>query len=114
MGFAQHPADRRSPTRTWSGNGRRGFARIRVFKGARIQVPGGVPIKCIVRDISPTGARIERRGPIMSDAFNLSFDDLVWPQDVACEVVWREDGIMGVRFAAPIAIPESLLNSIEE
>ena len=114
MGFAEFPVDRRSALRTWSGNGRRAFPRIRVFKGAHIQVPGGVPIKCIVRDISSTGARIERRGPIMSDFFNLSFDDLVWPQDVGCEVVWRDDGIMGVKFVAPVAIPESLLNAVEE
>ena len=114
MGFAESPMDRRSTSRPWSGKSRRAFPRIRIFKGARIQVPGGVPIKCIVRDISATGARIERRGPIMSDFFNLSFDDLVWPQDVACQVIWRDDGIMGVKFVDPVAIPESLINSIEE
>jgi hypothetical protein len=98
--------DRRSPNRA-ARTERRAAARLGIFKGARIQVSGGVPIKCVVRDISPNGARIERRGPIMSDAFNLSFDDLVWPQEIACRVVWRADGIMGVEFEAAVAIPEA-------
>ena len=72
-------------------------------------MPGGLPIRCIVRDVSASGARIERHGPIMADFFRLSFDDLMWPQEISCEVVWRDSDAMGVRFEAPIAVPDNLL-----
>src|SRR5690242_15313883 len=77
---------------------RRAAQRTRIFKGARVQAPGSVPLRCVVRDISLTGARIDRPGPIAADFFRLSFDDPNWPQEVACEVVWRADEVVGVHF----------------
>jgi hypothetical protein len=87
---------------------RRAVPRFRVLKGAKVRIPGGLPIKCIVRDLSTSGAQIERRGPIMSEFFRLSFDDPSWPQEVPCVVVWRDNDIMGVKFETQIAIPENL------
>jgi hypothetical protein len=86
-----------------------GTPSVRILKGAEVRAGGGLPLKCIVRDVSTTGARIERRGSIMSDFFRLSFDDLEWPQETPCEVVWRDSDAMGVKFEAPIAVPDNIL-----
>jgi hypothetical protein len=103
----------RMRARMAAGEGRRdrenrSFPRFKVFKGAKVRIPGGLPIKCIVRDISAVGAQIERRGAIMSEFFRLSFDDPAWPQEVPCVVVWRDNEAMGVKFEAPVQIPDNL------
>jgi hypothetical protein len=69
--------------------------RFRTLKGATIVWLTGIPVKCIVRNLSQTGAKIEVHNPIPG-TFDLIFDN-----DQArhrCRVVWREEFNIGVEF----------------
>lgn len=74
-----------------------------------------VPISCIVRDVSTTGARIElvvtpenllggRAKLPGSFTLNLRLDRM----DVDCAIVWRNGPLVGVRF---VSTPRSYLKS---
>ena len=76
---------------------RRVAPRMRTLKGAQIVVPVGPAVACVVRDISATGARLDLQLPILSNTFNLVFDDVEWPAR-ECRVVWREETRVGVAF----------------
>jgi hypothetical protein len=74
-------------------------ARFKTFKGAEIIWPNGVPVKCIVRNVSETGAKLEVFGPVLRNIVDLIFD-----QDHSrrsCRVVWRKERMVGVEFLRP-------------
>jgi hypothetical protein len=63
-------------------------------KDAQISWPDGAPVKCIVRDLSHTTAKIEVRSPV-PDVFDLVFGD---QSRRSCMVVWRKETKLGVKF----------------
>ncbi|PWT82719.1 MAG: pilus assembly protein PilZ [Acidobacteria bacterium] len=70
--------------------------RLKTLKGAKIVWPDGVPVRCIVRDLSNTGAKLQVDGPILRNVVDLIFD-----HDQSCHpcrVVWRKDPLVGVSF----------------
>jgi hypothetical protein len=69
--------------------------RFRTLKGAQIVWLTGVPVKCIVRNLSQTGAKIEVHDPIPG-TFDLIFDND--QSRHRCRVVWREEFHIGVEF----------------
>ena len=74
---------------------RRLSPRIRTLKGAKILRPTGSAIKCIVRDLSAAGAKIEVHSPV-PETFDLVFD--LDRSRRTCRVVWRKEPMMGVQF----------------
>lgn len=98
---------------------RRWARRKDVATGARIrsdELP--VPLPCVVRDLSSTGARLEL---VVSDA-NLVGGRAKLPNgftlvmhldrvEVDCTIAWRRSGVLGVRFVStprPIARPSRI------
>jgi hypothetical protein len=74
---------------------RRSSPRTKTLKGAQLFWPAGSAVKCIVRNLSETGAKIEVHSPVPA-TFDLVFDcDL---SRHSCQVVWRKEPMMGVRF----------------
>src|ERR1700683_1520247 len=69
--------------------------RFKTLKGAQIVWLTGIPVKCIVRNLSRTGAKIEVRNPI-PETFDLIFDNDQSRHH--CRVVWREEFYIGVEF----------------
>ena len=71
----------------------------------------GTPVSCIVSDTSSTGAKLDcdPRVPSSKYAF-AALPDKFWlfikvdRAQVYCEVVWHQDGAMGVRFISPMQI----------
>jgi hypothetical protein len=56
-------------------------------------------VKCIVRNVSKTGAKLEVCGPVLRNIVDLIFD-----QDHSrrsCRVVWRKEPMVGVEFLKP-------------
>ena len=78
-----------------SGGDRRSSSRIKTLKGAQISWPAGSAVKCIVRNLSETGAKIEVYSPVPG-AFDLVFDSD--RSRHSCRVVWRKEPMIGVRF----------------
>ncbi len=74
---------------------RRSSPRIKTLKGAQIFWPTGHPVKCIIRNLSKTGAKIEVHSPVPG-TFELVFD--CDRSRRSCRVVWRKEPMMGVRF----------------
>src|SRR3974377_1787802 len=82
---------------------RRGSPRTRIFKGAQIFWPTGTPVswpngsavKCVVRNLSETGAKIEARSPV-PETFEIVFD--LDHSRRSCRVVWRKGPMIGVKF----------------
>jgi hypothetical protein len=73
---------------------RRISQRLRTQKGGQIvSVMGNV--KCIVRNLSDTGANIEIHSPVPT-TFDLVFDDGQLSR--SCRVVWRKATTVGVEF----------------
>ena len=70
-------------------------ARRRVFKDGVIQ-SNGVGAKCVIRNISETGALVVADPETIADTFNLAIvsENLVRK----CKVVWRDRDKMGVMF----------------
>jgi hypothetical protein len=87
--FERH--DRRTADRD-----RRSSPRVRTLKGAQIIWPNGFPIRCTVRNISETGAKLEVHEPILQNTFDLVFD--LDQSRHSCRVVWRKEPFMGVKF----------------
>jgi PilZ domain len=70
--------------------------RFRMLKGAQIASPtAGVSIKCIVRNLSQTGAKIEVYEPV-PESFELIFDCNEARRN--CRVMWRTKIHIGVKF----------------
>ncbi len=72
--------------------------RRRVLKAGQIQF-GSQSLECVVRNISATGACIIPKSPFwFPDSFTLAVtsDGISRP----CNVVWRNDGQVGVAFDA--------------
>jgi hypothetical protein len=74
---------------------RRAAARSRTLKGAQITWPAGSRIKCIVRNLSETGANIEVHS-VVPGTFDLIFDGDQSRR--ACRIVWRKETRIGVKF----------------
>ena len=74
---------------------RRSSPRTKTLKGAQIFWPAGSAVKCIVRNLSETGAKIEVHSPVPA-AFELVFDSD--RSRHSCRVVWRKEPMVGVRF----------------
>ena len=75
---------------------RRGSPRIRTLKGGQIIWPNGTPVKCVVRNVSETGAKLEVHEPVLQNTFDLVFD--LDQSRRACRVVWRKEPRIGVKF----------------
>jgi len=79
-----------------SARDRRLSPRIKTLKGAQILWPTGSAVKCIIRNLSETGAKLEVHSHLVPGTFDLVFD-----RDRSrrsCRVVWRKEPMMGVRF----------------
>ena len=85
---------------------RRWARRKEVATGARILGDGlSIPLPCVVRDLSSTGARLElvkSDGNLIGGRAKLpSAFTLIMHMDrmeVDCAIAWRRSGIVGVRF----------------
>jgi hypothetical protein len=75
---------------------RRVAQRMRTLKGGQIVWPTGVPVKCIVRNLSQTGANLEVGSPV-PHTFELVFDGDQSRR--SCTVVWRKETKIGVKFS---------------
>lgn len=87
---------------------RRGTERRQMLKGATIVVSADrAALPCVVRDLSDDGARLQVAcGESVPDTFEMivELDGL----SCACEVVWRQETRVGVRFSeAPKAVEPS-------
>lgn len=75
---------------------RRNIPRQRVLKAGTIDIGGGA-VDCTVRNLSKIGAALDVSSPIgIPDKFVL-----IVPRDalrLACHVVWRKAGRIGIRF----------------
>lgn len=78
-----------------TGGDRRSSPRIKTLKGAQISWPTGSAVKCIVRNLSETGAKIEVHSPIPA-TFDFVFDSDQTRK--SCRVVWRKESMIGVGF----------------
>jgi PilZ domain len=75
----------------------RAHARHRVFKGGRLAFDNGGVVDCTVRNISPSGARIDVTNPVGLPAqFTLHIDREHFTRH--CQPVWRHDNQIGVAF----------------
>jgi zona occludens toxin (predicted ATPase) len=72
--------------------------RHRTLKGARIVVNDGFStFQCTVRNLSEAGAKLKVASIIgIPDRFELALDD---GQRFKCEVVWKSETEIGIRFA---------------
>jgi len=78
---------------------RRCAPRRKVFKGAKIVIPGYATVSCVVRDLSTHGAGLQL--PSTADIpahFDLAFDTGDKPRK--CLVAWRTATNVGVSFEA--------------
>ena len=77
------------------GDDRRIASRLRTLKGAQIVWPTAAPVKCVVRNLSQTGASLEVQNPV-PNAFELIFEGDQSRR--SCCVVWRRETRIGVKF----------------
>jgi hypothetical protein len=63
--------------------------------GAAVTWPTGATVKCIVRNLSETGAKIEAHSPVPA-TFELVFD--LDQSRRSCSVTWRKGAMIGVKF----------------
>ena len=76
---------------------KRAAARHRVLKGGRLAFHDGGGVDCIVRNISPTGARIDVANPVgLPESFTLLIEADHFRQ--SCHPVWSHDTHVGVAF----------------
>ncbi len=80
------PAERRIHTR-----------RAAYEKGTIVTDDGGIVTECVIKNISEEGAKLRCQANVgFPDSFKLCLSDgTVLP----CEVTWRSDEMIGVRFA---------------
>lgn len=74
---------------------RRSSLRKKALKGAQIVWPAGSPVRCVVRNVSKTGAKIDIESPV-PPTFDLFFDGEQLPD--RCEVTWWRKNQIGVKF----------------
>jgi hypothetical protein len=57
-------------------------------------------VECLIRNLSETGACLEIRSPSSPSDAPDSFALIIKPENLkrSCQVVWRSDRCMGVRF----------------
>ena len=83
--------------------------RKRSFMAAYVGMrDASTPLFCLVRDVSPTGARLELIGaPDLPDRFDLTITgrDRLY----SAEVVWRRSNQIGVRFVAKALASDAAL-----
>jgi hypothetical protein len=73
--------------------------RRKILKGGSISFGGGV-ITCTVRNLSATGAALEVTSPVgVPETFTLVLE--MEHTKRPCQVVWRKEKRLGVRFLAP-------------
>jgi hypothetical protein len=91
-------SDRNQSKRTADPNERRGEPRQPVSKSAEIHTIGKVA-RCIVRDISPSGAGVEVKGLFIAPEY---FDLLILESGLrrSVEKRWQNGSRLGVRFLA--------------
>ena len=78
---------------------RRRHAREKVSATGYAELDAHASVACVVRDLSPVGARLSIIGPFPAPGvFNLRVPELSIQHRV--KVVWRLDGDVGVRFCA--------------
>ena len=76
---------------------RRCVPRKKVFKGAKLVVPGRAAVSCIVRDLSPDGAGLQLASAAdLPVEFDLTFDTGQKPR--RCRLAWRGLTNVGVTF----------------
>ncbi|WP_407180250.1 PilZ domain-containing protein [Bradyrhizobium sp. STM 3562] len=76
---------------------KRTHARHRVLKGGRLAFDGGGGIDCMVRNISPTGARLDVARPMgLPEQFTLLIEADQFKR--RCHSVWSHDRQIGVAF----------------
>jgi hypothetical protein len=79
---------------------RRGAGRERTLKAGRIKVGPGEGVRCMIRNLSSSGALLELGGPAgLPDKFVLVV--LSGLKQRNCEVVWRQRSRFGVAFTGP-------------
>ena len=94
----RHPPPPDIDDRRTAVENRRAAPRMKRLKGGQIVLPTGETVKCIIRNLSETGANIEVYGAV-SDDFTLIFDcDL---SRYTCRVMWRKPPRIGVQFQLP-------------
>jgi hypothetical protein len=87
---------KRADDRRRADRDRRSWPRVRTLKGAQIIWLNGVPVRCTVRNVSETGAKLEVHEPVLQNTFDLVFD--LDKSRRSCRVVWRKEPFMGVKF----------------
>lgn len=76
---------------------RRRERRLRVLKQAKVMLTEWVSVNCVVRDISPGGARLEFNGPIyLPHAFQLQIPSA--ELNIPAAPAWQSRGEAGIRF----------------
>lgn len=77
---------------------KRGAMRTRTLIGAKILFNGGHSVlDCVARNLSSTGARLQIENALSAPAtFKLVLSD---GRRFCCDVVWRKNGAIGVRFS---------------
>jgi hypothetical protein len=75
---------------------RRRKLRIKTYKGAKIIWPNSGPVRCVVRNLSDTGAKLEVHGLVLQNSFELVFD--LDQSRRSCRVLWRKEPWIGVEF----------------
>lgn len=63
--------------------------------GAAVIWPTGAPVKCVIRNLTPAGAKIEVHSPVPQE-FDLLFD--CDQSRRSCRVIWRNKSQIGVLF----------------
>jgi hypothetical protein len=87
--------DRRKSDREELVSDRRKSSRTKTLKGAQIIWRNGIPVQCVIRNLSEAGAKIVVHSPVPG-TFDLIFD--CDQSRRSCRVVWRKEIQMGVRF----------------
>ncbi len=76
---------------------RRVSPRHRVLKRGMLAFPGGGAVDCTVRNISPSGARVDIANPMgLPETFTLMIESDHFMR--RCHAVWANDRRMGVAF----------------
>jgi hypothetical protein len=76
---------------------RRQFPRTKVYKGAKVIVPGRATVCCIVRDLSAQGAGLQLSNSAdLPTEFDLTFDTGHKLRN--CRIAWRTPTNVGVSF----------------
>lgn len=76
---------------------KRGHTRHRVLKGGRLAFDGGGGVDCMVRNISPTGARLDVISPMgLPESFTLVIEADHFSR--RCHSIWSHDRLIGVAF----------------